>query len=103
MRYLLNLVYLGLIAVALPWLLYQAVCKGKYREGYGQKFLGLVPRRTSHTKCVWLHAVSVGEVNLLAAILERIAQARPDWECVISTTTMTGMALAKDLLARDAS
>ena len=95
MRYLLNLIYIGLIAVALPWLVYQAVRKGKYREGYGQKFLGLVPRRTSRTKCVWLHAVSVGEVNLLAAILERIAGARPEWECVVSTTTMTGMALAK--------
>ncbi len=95
MRYLLNLVYIGLIAAALPWLVWQAIRKGKYREGYGQKFLGLVPRRTSRGKCIWLHAVSVGEVNLLAALLEKISLARPDWECVVSTTTMTGMALAK--------
>ena len=43
---------------------------------------------------MWLHAVSVGEVNLLAPLLKEIAQERPDWQCVISTTTMTGMALA---------
>ena len=95
MPYLLNLIYLGLIVAAGPWLIYQALRKGKYRQGYAQKFLGLVPRRISNAKCIWLHSVSVGEVNLLAALLKKIAQARPDWECVVSTTTMTGMALAK--------
>ena len=93
--YLLNLVYLLLILFSLPWLLWQAVRKGKYREGYAAKFLGLVPRRTSTKTCLWLHAVSVGEVNLLAPLLKMIEQERPEWECVISTTTTTGMALAK--------
>ncbi|MGO8691316.1 MAG: 3-deoxy-D-manno-octulosonic acid transferase [Thermoguttaceae bacterium] len=95
MPYLLNVGYLLLILAALPWLVLQAVRKGKYREGYAEKFLGLVPRRTSGRKCVWLHAVSVGEVNLLAPLLRVVAAERPDWECVVSTTTMTGMALAK--------
>ena len=95
MPYLLNLVYLLLILVSLPWLLWQAVRKGKYREGYGAKVLGRVPQRTSNKTCLWLHAVSVGEVNLLAPLLKMIEQQRPDWECVISTTTNTGMALAK--------
>lgn len=95
MPYLLNLIYIGLIAIAGPWLIYQALSKGKYRQGYAQKFLGLVPRRTSNAKCIWLHAVSVGEVNLLATLIKRIARTRPDWQCVVSTTTMTGMALAK--------
>jgi len=93
--YLLNLIYLLLLLVSLPWLVVQSVRKGKYREGYAAKFLGLVPRRTSGKKCLWLHAVSVGEVNLLAPLLKRIQEERPDWECVISTTTTTGMALAK--------
>ena len=37
----------------------------------------------------------MGEVNLLAPLLKMIEQQRPEWECVISTTTTTGMALAK--------
>ena len=75
MPYLLNLIYLLLILVSLPWLLVQAVRKGKYREGYAAKFLGLAPRRTDATKtCIWLHAVSVGEVNLLAPLLKMIEQ-----------------------------
>lgn len=95
MPYLLNLVYLLLILLGLPWLLYGAVRKGKYREGYAAKFLGLVPRRaTSQKICLWLHAVSVGEVNLLAPLIREIQQRRPDWQCVVSTTTATGMALA---------
>jgi 3-deoxy-D-manno-octulosonic-acid transferase len=93
--YLLNCSYLLLILAALPWLVIQAVRKGKYREGYAEKFLGLVPRRASGRTCVWLQAVSVGEVNLLAPLLRVIGRERPDWECVVSTTTMTGMALAK--------
>jgi 3-deoxy-D-manno-octulosonic-acid transferase len=99
--YLLNLVYLLLILLSLPWLVWQSVRKGKYREGYAAKFLGLVPRRAdSKKKCLWLHAVSVGEVNLLAPLLKAIEQERPDWECVISTTTTTGMALAKKKYTR---
>jgi 3-deoxy-D-manno-octulosonic-acid transferase len=94
-RYVLDFLYLLLIVAASPWLLLSAVRKGKYREGYAAKFLGLVPRRTSTKPCVWLHAVSVGEVNLLAPLLRLIERERPDWECVVSTTTMTGMALAR--------
>lgn len=93
--YLLNLVYVVLIVLSLPWLLYQAVRKGKYREGFAEKFLGWTPRRTTTGPCVWFHAVSVGEMNLLGPLLRRIAEERPDWQCVVSTTTMTGMALAK--------
>jgi len=100
MPYLLNLAYLLLIVAAMPWLVWQAIRKGKYREGYAAKFFGRVPMRTGDRTCLWLHAVSVGEVNLLAPLLKQIERERPDWECVISTTTMTGMALAKKKYAR---
>ncbi len=95
MPYLLNVLYLLLILVSSPWLVYQAIRKGKYREGFAAKFFGLVPRRDSRRPCLWLHAVSVGEVNLLGSLLRQIARDKPDWECVISTTTMTGMACAR--------
>jgi 3-deoxy-D-manno-octulosonic-acid transferase len=93
--YLLNIFYLLLLLAVSPWLVWSAFRTGKYRAGYAEKLFGLVPRRTSNKKCIWLHAVSVGEVNLLAPLLRVIERERPDWECVISTTTKTGMALAK--------
>jgi 3-deoxy-D-manno-octulosonic-acid transferase len=95
MPYLLNFIYLVLIVVCSPWLAYSAVRKGKYRDGWGEKFLGRVPRRSSDRPCVWLHAVSVGEVNLLQPVLAELAQRKPTWECVISTTTRSGFALAR--------
>ena len=93
MPYLLNVVYLLVLLAASPWLVYQAIRKGKYREGFAAKLLGRAPRRGSEKTCLWLHAVSVGEVNLLATLLKEIAAQKPDWECVVSTT-MT-LALAK--------
>jgi 3-deoxy-D-manno-octulosonic-acid transferase len=98
--YLLNIFYLLLILLVLPWFVWQSVRKGKYREGYAAKLLGRVPRRASRKTCVWLHAVSVGEVNLLAPLIREIQRHRPDWECVVSTTTMTGMVLARKKYAQ---
>lgn len=97
MGLLLNLIYLLLILLVSPCLLWSAIFKGKYREGFAAKFLGRVPDRlrTDRRPRIWLHAVSVGEVNLLATLLTEIERCRPDVECVVSTTTMTGFALAK--------
>lgn len=95
MSWLLNLVYLALITVASPWLIYQSWRTGKYREGFRAKFFGDVPTRTSMQPCVWLHAVSVGEVNLLGGIISELSRRRPDLEFVVTTTTQTGYALAK--------
>jgi len=93
--WLYNLCYLLLLAFAWPWLLYSAVRKGKYREGWRERLFGLVPRRDSQRKCVWLHAVSLGEVNLLQTLLERIEREYPDWDVVISSTTATGYQQAR--------
>jgi 3-deoxy-D-manno-octulosonic-acid transferase len=95
MSYLLNLVYLVALVLAAPWLVWQAIRRGKYREGFAAKFLGQVPLRESDGPCIWSHAVSVGEVNLLATIMPAIAVRRPDCHCVVSTTTMTGYELAR--------
>ena len=96
---LLDLVYLLLLIAATPWLVWQAVRKGKYREGFAAKLLGSVPARAGNRPCIWLHAVSVGEVNLLGPLVAEIERRWPGVECVISATTMTGMALARQRFA----
>lgn len=95
MPYLLNLLYLIAVLAASPYLLYQALRKGKYREGHASKLFGFVPPRQGDRPCFWLHAVSLGEVNLLEPLLAELDRRLPLWECVISTTTMTGYAQAK--------
>jgi len=93
--YLLNVVYLLALFVAMPYLAWKALRAGKYRAGWREKFLGRVPRRMTGRPCFWLHAVSVGEVNLLARLIEELKRHRPEVECVVSTTTRTGMELAR--------
>jgi len=92
MPWLRNLVYLLLIVLVLPKLIYSAVRHGKYRQGFAEKFLGLVPRTqiAAGKRCIWFHAVSVGEVNLLQTLIQTIEQRDPQCHCVISTTTRTG-------------
>ncbi|QEG36513.1 3-deoxy-D-manno-octulosonic acid transferase [Bythopirellula goksoeyrii] len=97
--WLLNAAYLGAIMLALPWLLWSAWRHGKYREGFAEKFWGNAPRRSCDQPCIWLHAVSVGEVNLLANLIRELADNRPNLELVISTTTKTGYELARQKYA----
>ena len=70
MSYLLNLCYLLVLVGLFPWIVYSALFKSKYREGWSAKIWGRVPIRQCPQPCVWLHAVSVGEVNLLQAIID---------------------------------
>ncbi len=93
--WLLNVAYLALLVVCAPVIVWKAARTGKYREGYGQKLLGLVPRREGQGTCLWIHAVSVGEVNLLATTIARLRQAHPDWQIVVSTTSRAGYELAR--------
>lgn len=95
MRYLLNLSYLLLIVLISPLLLYRALATGKYRKGMLTKFLGRTPIRQGQRPCVWFHAVSVGEVLLLRQVIARFRQRWPEWECVLSTTTDTGLDVAR--------
>src|SRR5690349_15102616 len=93
--WLLNVVYLTVIAVCSPLIAWQALRTGKYREGYRQKLLGLVPRRDGTETCIWIHAVSVGEVNLVATLLRGLKTTHPTWQFVVSTTSRTGYELAR--------
>lgn len=93
--WLLNAIYVAIIAICSPLIIWQALRTGKYREGFREKLLGLVPRRTGDAMCVWVHAVSVGEVNLVAILLHELREAHPDWQFVVSTTSRTGYELAR--------
>lgn len=93
-RWSLNAAYLLALTIASPAIAWAAWRTGKYREGYAAKLLGRVPRRVGDQRCVWLHAVSVGEVNLIGLLIAEIRQRHPDWELCVSTTTKTGYDLA---------
>lgn len=94
MPFLLDGLYVALLFLLSPWIVWTSLRTGKYREGFGEKLLGRAPKRRGIRTCIWFHAVSVGEVVLLVPLVTELRRRRPDVECVVSTTTKTGKALA---------
>ncbi len=98
MSLLLDAIYLLLLVAASPWLVWQAVRRASIAKDLPPSFWARC--RGTPAACVfWLHAVSVGEVNLLVPLVAELERRRPDCELVLSTTTMTGMALARSRFA----
>jgi 3-deoxy-D-manno-octulosonic-acid transferase len=94
--WILNFLYGVLLLAASPWIVYRRLKLDKDREGWRQKLLGDLPVRPGSRPCLWFHAVSVGEVLLLKPVLDRLRAERGDLDIVISTTTQTGQAVARE-------
>jgi 3-deoxy-D-manno-octulosonic-acid transferase len=86
------------LIVGSPFWLFRMATSGKYREGLRER-LGFVPERilaaAKGKQVLWVHAVSVGELLAAARMIEELRQKLPDWSIVVSTTTRTGQALAR--------
>ena len=96
------LLCLAMVAT-LPYWLWQMVQKGKYRAGLRQR-LGKVPSRLAaqqRSPCIWVHAVSVGEVIAVTPLVENLKQQFPGNRVVISTVTDTGQKLARSRFGED--
>jgi 3-deoxy-D-manno-octulosonic-acid transferase len=82
--------------------IYRMIRQDRYRKGWAQRF-GRITRKHPEKKCIWIHAVSVGEVNATKTIVKELQNRLPDLEIVISTTTDTGFARANALYGTDLS
>jgi 3-deoxy-D-manno-octulosonic-acid transferase len=98
-----SLLLMAVLVLGAPYWLARMVGSGRYRAGLGQR-LGRVPAElriaVAGRQVVWVHAVSVGEVlaaTRLVAELEAVLG--DDWAIVVSTTTSTGQALARERFA----
>ena len=88
--------YLLAVIVISPVVAYRMVRHKRYRLGWVNRF-GRIARKSPEKKCIWIHAVSVGEVNATKTIIEELENRFSDFEIVISTTTDTGFARATSL------
>ena len=93
------LLSLGLVLSA-PWWLLRMATTQRYREGLRER-LGLVPAAlrgfVAGKRIVWVHAVSVGEVLAASRLVGELETALGEgWAVVVSTTTRTGQALARE-------
>ena len=100
MGVLLDAVYAAALAATSPAWLYKMIRHGRYREDIAQR-LGAAPIRYSLQPIIWIHGVSLGEINAARTLVDELHGQLPDFQVVISTTTDTGMSAARRLFAPD--
>jgi 3-deoxy-D-manno-octulosonic-acid transferase len=100
MSLVIDCLYLLAIALISPKIIYRMIRRGRYRTGWGQR-LGRISRRQPGKRCIWIHAVSVGEVNATKTLVAKLKESLDDYEIVISSTTDTGLARAKTVYEKD--
>ena len=100
MSRLLDLLYLFILFCASPWIVWRRLRFGRYRNGWNEKIFGPTFTFHSHSSVVWLHAVSVGEVQVIRTLVERLENERPDHDLAISVSTDSGIELAKRLFPK---
>ena len=100
MRIAIDISYLVAAVAISPMVIYRVIRHKRYRIGWAQR-LGKIARKNPEKKCIWLHAVSVGEVNAAKTIVSELEKRFSDYEIVISATTDTGFARANALFGEN--
>lgn len=87
--FVLDAVYLGGLAIALPYL----ALTGKSRRALEHipRQAKDLPQRQGTKPCVWVHGVSVGEILSVRQLLKKLTLEFPEWDVVLSTTTRSGL------------
>ncbi len=84
----------------LPYWFVQGVRHGKYLSNLGERLGFVYPALDrlpgDRSGAIWLHAVSVGEVLSGLVLARQLKERYPNRPLIISTTTMTGYALARE-------
>jgi 3-deoxy-D-manno-octulosonic-acid transferase len=96
--YILYSLLLACVAIlSLPWWAVQLLRLQKYRAGFSER-MGRVParlKRSGDMGCIWVHAVSVGEVLAISQLAAELKRTFPRHQLFVSTTTFTGQQLGR--------
>ncbi len=95
-----RLIYAAMWLAASPviavYLLWRSRRQPAYRRGWAQRFFGRYGPRTP-SRCIWIHAVSVGETRAAAPLIERLRARYPDYPVLVTNMTPTGRETALGL------
>ena len=96
--------YSAALYLLLPITVYHLIWRGFRQREYFQRwneryavYRATAPQAPPHGACLWLHAVSVGEVNAAAPLVNALRRERPDLKLLITTITPTGSARVRAL------
>jgi 3-deoxy-D-manno-octulosonic-acid transferase len=94
MRWLYNIFFSIFFLLASPHYLLKMRRRGNWRAGFKQRFGffdNKVKQSLTNRHVIWLHAVSVGEMNVCLQLIHALQPRLPNVKLVISTTTTTAM------------
>ena len=100
---LLRGLYSAALYVLVPVTVYHLIWRGFRQREYFQRWneryaaYGDAP----HAATVWVHAVSVGEVNAAAPLVDALRATRPDLRLLVTTITPTGSSRVRALWGSD--
>lgn len=99
MYLLYNLLGAIFLIIATPFLIYKLFSYPDWRRALKEK-LGFVPRGQStygqRTPCIWVHAVSMGEVSAIHSLIRQLASLFPKGHFILSTGTASGQKMAHE-------
>jgi 3-deoxy-D-manno-octulosonic-acid transferase len=94
-RILYNILFSIFFVLSAPYYFWRLRRRGNWRAGFTQRFAtydSSLKQALTNRHVIWLHAVSVGEVNLCTQLIRALEPRVPNLKIVVSTTTTTGMA-----------
>ena len=93
-RTLYNILFTIGFLLAAPYYFLRMRRRGNWRRGFAQRFGKYdtkIKQAITNRHVLWIHAVSVGEVNICTQLIRALEPRVPNVKIVVSTTTTTGM------------
>lgn len=99
MRFFYNLIFPLAFIFFVPGMIIKLIRRPGYKRTFMERFAIFSSERKKALRemkgAIWVHAVSVGETVIAAAMIEKWQQEKPERKFVLSTTTTTGQELAR--------
>ena len=93
-RLLYNILFLVFFVITAPYYFVRMSRRGNWRAGFGQRFGqydNKIKQSITNRNILWMHAVSVGEMNVCLQLIRALEPRLPNLKIMVSTTTTTGM------------
>ena len=93
-QFIYNILFEACFILSAPYYFLRMRRRGGWRKGFGERlgrYSTKFKQAISNRDVIWLHAVSVGEVNICVQLIKVLQPRLPNLKLVVSTTTTTGM------------
>ena len=89
-----NILFTVCFALSSPYYFVRMRRRGNWQKGFAERFGRYdtkLKQAITNRDVLWMHAVSVGEVNVCTQLIRALEPRLPNLKIVVSTTTTTGM------------